>query len=93
VATFFVTSSDSGSLVVDMITGGGHPDPPIWQRVFWAVAEGLVAATLLLVGGLKALQAASISVALPFSIVLLMIPLSLLKALRQEKNGASAAAD
>lgn len=85
VATFFVTSSDSGSLVVDMITSGGHPEPPAWQRVFWALAEGLVAATLLWVGGLKALQAASISVALPFSLVLLMIPLSLWKALRREK--------
>src|SRR5690606_18768447 len=52
---FFVTSSDSGSLVVDMITSGGNPQPPKWQRVFWAITEGVVAAVLLLAGGLAAL--------------------------------------
>src|SRR5690606_19255034 len=52
VVTFFVTSSDSGSLVVDMLTNGGHEVSPLWQRVFWAVVEGVVAAALLLAGGL-----------------------------------------
>jgi choline/glycine/proline betaine transport protein len=84
VAVFFVTSSDSGSFVVDMITSGGHTNPPVRQRVFWALAEGAVASVLLVVGGLKALQAASISVALPFSLVLLLIPWSMIRALRQE---------
>lgn len=84
VAVFFVTSSDSGSYVVDMITSGGHPNPPVRQRVFWAAAEGTVAASLLAVGGLKALQSAAISVALPFSLVLLLIPWSMVRALRRE---------
>ncbi|TQE92534.1 MAG: hypothetical protein FKY71_19910 [Spiribacter salinus] len=56
VVVFFVTSSDSGSLVDDMVTSGGHPHPPKEQRIFWAVAEGTVAATLLLSGGLQALR-------------------------------------
>ena len=60
VAIFFVTSSDSGSFVVDMLTSGGHPDPPVWQRIFWAVSEGVIAAVLLLSGGLAALQSAAI---------------------------------
>ncbi len=59
VVLFFVTSSESGSLVVDMITSGGNIDPPIPQRIFWAVTEGLVAAVLLLTGGLLALQTAA----------------------------------
>jgi choline/glycine/proline betaine transport protein len=90
VAVFFVTSSDSGSFVVDMITSGGHPNPPVRQRVFWALAEGAVAAALLVVGGLEALQAASISIALPFSLVLLLIPWSMARALRRESLGKSA---
>ncbi|HAS50127.1 MAG TPA: choline transporter, partial [Gammaproteobacteria bacterium] len=61
IITFFVTSSDSGSLVIDIITSGGNEDPPVWQRIFWAVTEGAVAAALLLAGGLSALQAAAIS--------------------------------
>ena len=48
VAVFFVTSSDSGSLVVDMLASGGHPNPPMWSRVLWALLEGLLAAALLL---------------------------------------------
>src|SRR5690606_28155347 len=61
VVTFFVTSSDSGSLVIDIITSGGEPEPPVWQRVFWAVTEGVVAAVLLLAGGLAALQTGAIA--------------------------------
>lgn len=87
VALFFVTSSDSGSFVVDMITSGGVTDPPVRQRVFWALTEGAVAALLLLAGGLEALQAASISVALPFSLVLLLIPWSMYRALGREEAG------
>ncbi len=84
VVTFFVTSSDSGSLVIDIITSGGKDDPPVWQRVFWAVTEGLVAAVLLLTGGLSALQTASITAALPFVFIMLFITYGLLKGLRME---------
>lgn len=68
---FFVTSSDSGSLIIDIIAAGGKFDTPVSQRVFWCVVEGLVAIVLLLGGGLTALQAASLATGLPFAIVLL----------------------
>jgi choline/glycine/proline betaine transport protein len=84
VAVFFVTSSDSGSFVVDMLTSGGHPDPPVWQRIFWAVSEGVVAAMLLLSGGLAALQSAAINTGLPFCIILLFVCLGLGRALLEE---------
>lgn len=74
VLVFFITSSDSGSLVVDTITSGGKSDAPMAQRVFWCSFEGIVAAVLLLVGGaeaLGALQAMTVSTGLPFTIVLL----------------------
>ena len=91
VLVFFVTSSDSGSLVIDTITAGGKTDAPVAQRVFWCVFEGLVAATLLLVGGaaaLTALQAMSVSTGLPFTIVLLAMCVSLYMGLRQwQKDG------
>ena len=82
VAVFFVTSSDSGSLVVDMLASGGHPNPPTWSRVLWAVLEGVVAAALLLAGGLEALQAGALATALPFSVVLILMVISNVKALR-----------
>lgn len=84
VVIFFVSSSDSASLVVDIITAGGHPNPPTAQRVFWAIMEGVVAAVLLLGGGLLALRAASISSGLPFALVLLLICVSLWMGLRDE---------
>ena len=84
VMTFFVTSSDSGSLVIDSITAGGKEDAPVTQRVFWAVTEGTVAAVLLLGGGLTALQTGSITLGLPFSVVLLFVCVSLYKGLRTE---------
>jgi choline/glycine/proline betaine transport protein len=76
ITLFFVTSSDSGSLVVDMLASGGNPDPPTWSRVFWGVAEGLVAAALLTAdpaggGALTALQTMAIVIAFPFSIVMI----------------------
>jgi choline/glycine/proline betaine transport protein len=83
---FFVTSSDSGSLVIDMLASGGNPDPPRAQRVFWAVLEGAVAAVLLLAGGLAALQTAAITTGLPFAAVLVIMCFSLLKALRRERE-------
>jgi choline/glycine/proline betaine transport protein len=85
VITFFVTSSDSGSLVIDMLTSGGaNEDTPVWQRIFWSVAEGVIAAALLLAGGLAALQTATIASALPFAIVMLLMCWGLLRALRLE---------
>ena len=83
VAVFFVTSSDSASFVVDIITSGGHPDPPVPQRIFWATMEGVVAAVLLLGGGLKALQTAVVVTGLPFAVVLLLLGISLLRGLHQ----------
>lgn len=82
VITFFVTSSDSGSLVDDMVTSGGHPDPPTSQRIFWAFAEGAVAAVLLYTGGLGALQTASIISGLPITVMLLFASYGLVKAFR-----------
>ncbi|MFB6297790.1 MAG: BCCT family transporter, partial [Salinirussus sp.] len=73
VITFFVTSSDSGSLVVDHLTSGGKHDVPKIQRIFWALTEGLVAAILLIGGGLTALQTASVSTGLPFAVILLLM--------------------
>ncbi|MEA1921777.1 MAG: BCCT family transporter [Pseudomonadota bacterium] len=72
VTIFFITSSDSGSLVVDHLTSGGKLDSPVPQRVFWAVMEGVVAAVLLLGGGLATLQTASVCTGLPFAFILLI---------------------
>ncbi len=86
VIVFFVTSSDSGSLVVDTITAGGKTDAPASQRVFWCTFEGLVAATLLIVGGaegLTAVQAMAVSTGFPFTIVLLLMCISLFIGLRR----------
>ena len=86
IIAFFVTSSDSGSLVIDMLASGGNPDPPRVQRIFWALLEGAVAAVLLLAGGLGALQTAAIATGLPFAVVLTFMCFGLLKALRAEKE-------
>ncbi|MDQ2089802.1 BCCT family transporter [Marimonas arenosa] len=86
VIVFFVTSSDSGSLVIDTITAGGKVDAPVPQRVFWCTFEGLVAIALLIGGGLGALQAMVISTGLPFTIILLMICYAILQGLRAEKR-------
>lgn len=84
VTVFFVTSSDSGSLVVDHLTSGGKLESPVPQRVFWAVMEGVVAATLLIGGGLTALQTASVITGLPFAIILMLMIYSLNAGLKQE---------
>jgi BCCT family betaine/carnitine transporter len=86
VVVFFVTSSDSGSLVIDTITAGGKIDAPVPQRVFWCTFEGLVAIALLLGGGLGALQAMVISTGLPFTVILLMICWAIFKGLMQERQ-------
>lgn len=87
VIVFFVTSSDSGSLVVDMLASGGHPNPPTWSRVLFAVLEGVVAAAMLLAGGsegLAGLQAGSVATGAPFAIVVVFIMIALYKALSAE---------
>jgi len=106
IATYFVTSSDSGSLVIDTLTSGGELNPPVWQRVFWALLEGAIAGVLLLAGaravaargdaedldattGLEALQAAAITTALPFSIIMLVICWSLYRGLSGDKKSHS----
>jgi len=82
VIIFFVTSSDSGSLVDDMVTSGGKPNPPRAQRIFWALAEGTVAGVLLYAGGLTALRTASLTTGIPIAIFLLVAAYGLVKALR-----------
>ncbi|PHR70285.1 MAG: glycine/betaine ABC transporter [Arcobacter sp.] len=87
VIVFFVTSSDSGSLVIDSITAGGKQDAPVTQRIFWALTEGFVAIALLYAGGadaLSALQAGSIATALPFTVILLIMTYSLYRGLQSE---------
>lgn len=84
VIVFFVTSSDSGSLVIDTISAGGKMNAPVPQRVFWATFEGLVAIALMLGGGLAALQAMAVSTGFPFAIVLLGACIALVKGLRAE---------
>ncbi|RAW07523.1 BCCT transporter [Halomonas elongata] len=81
---FFVTSSDSGSLVIDTITAGGKIDAPRPQRMFWAAVEGLIAIVLLLGGGLSALQAGVTATAIPFSIVMILMCYSIIRALNGE---------
>ena len=84
VGTFFITSSDSGSLVVDFMTSGGKLDAPRGQKVFWAFMEGAIAIALLIGGGLTALQSASISTGFPFAVILIFVSISLLKTLRKD---------
>tara|TARA_R100000935_G_scaffold29_1_gene128 strand:- start:2303 stop:4351 length:2049 start_codon:yes stop_codon:yes gene_type:complete len=84
IITFFVTSSDSGSLVIDSLAAGGRSDTPWWQRTFWVVTEGAVAAALLVAGGLTALQTAAIVSALPFAVIILISIFGMWRALRIE---------
>jgi BCCT family betaine/carnitine transporter len=88
ILVFFITSSDSGSLVIDSITAGGKIDAPVPQRIFWASVEGAIAVALLWVGGteaIEALQAGAISTGLPFTLILLVMCASLLMGMRTEK--------
>ncbi|MBA4208737.1 MAG: choline transporter [Parvibaculum sp.] len=84
IVTFFITSADSGSLVIDIITSGGEGDPPVWQRIFWAVLAGVIAAVLLVADGLSALQSGAIAGGLPLAAILLVLCFGLFKALRGE---------
>ena len=84
ITIFFVTSADSGSLVVDTITAGGKMDAPVQQRAFWCLLAGLAAMALMLGGGMASLQALTLSVGLPFTLVLLCMCVGLVKGLREE---------
>ncbi|MDF2153609.1 BCCT family transporter [Vibrio sp. CAU 1672] len=87
ILVFFITSSDSGSLVIDSITAGGKIDAPVPQRIFWACIEGAIAAVMLWVGGkeaLQALQSGVVATALPFTFVLLLMCFSLIRGLKTE---------
>lgn len=90
VVTFFVSSSDSGSLVIDTLASGGSQNPPIWQRVYWASLEGVVAAILLLTGGLGALQTMAIASAFPMILLIGVAMFSFLKSLREDYQLLSA---
>ena len=78
---FFITSSDSGSLVIDFITSGGQENTPVQLRIFWALLEGAVAAVLLWGGGLIALQTGSLVTGLPVCLLMLVVCYAILKAL------------
>lgn len=93
VLVFFITSSDSGSLVIDAITAGGKVDAPVVQRIFWVILEGVIAAVLLYGGGadaLTALQAMAITVGLPFTVILILMCLCLFMGLSHEKKYVAA---
>jgi len=84
IAIFFITSADSGSLVMDTITAGGKLDAPVRQRVFWCVLAGVVAVALMLGGGMASLQALTLSIGLPFCVVLILMCAGLTKGLLEE---------
>jgi len=88
IAIFFITSADSGALVMDMITAGGKMDAPVVQRVFWCLLAGMVAIALMLGGGMASLQSMTISIGLPFGVVLLLMCVGLFKGLREERAGS-----
>ncbi|HLS59008.1 MAG TPA: BCCT family transporter, partial [Paracoccaceae bacterium] len=91
VIVFFVTSSDSGSLVIDTITAGGKTDGPMPQRIFWCLFEGLVAVVLLLGGGLAALQAMAVATGFPFAMLLLLLCVAIYIGLRNDLRQQAAA--
>ena len=84
VLVFFVTSMDSGSLIIDTMTAGGKIETPVGQRIFWCIFLGLLGVALMLGGGLTSLQALALASAFPFSLVLLLMAVSLYRGLRAE---------
>jgi choline/glycine/proline betaine transport protein len=91
VVVFFVTSADSGSLVIDTIASGGADDTPLWQRIYWCSLEGVAAALLLLAGGLTALQAATLVAALPFAVIMILLAWALYRGMSADLRGESIA--
>src|SRR5690606_12565975 len=84
VAVFFVTSADSGSLVIDTLAAGGREDAPVWQRIYWCSLEGVTAALLLLAGGLTALQTVTLASALPFTVIMVFLIFGLVRGMRAD---------
>ena len=82
VAVFFITSADSGALVIDMLSSKGEQESPVWQRIFWSLLVGAIAIALLAAGGLTALQAATLAAALPFTVVMILACIGMLRAMR-----------
>ena len=91
-ATWFITSSDSGTLVITTMLSMGNDSPPQRFRIVWGLGEGFVAGVLLLAGGLTALQTASIAAALPISVIMLFMTYGLLKSLSEDSSYATATA-
>jgi choline/glycine/proline betaine transport protein len=92
VASFFVTSSDSGSMVVDTLTSGGRHEAPKLQKIFWASMEGMIASILLSYGGLTALQSATTITRLAITLILVVICISFVRSLRtywEENHGGN----
>ena len=85
IVTFFVSSSDSGSLVIDTLATKGNDNPPVWQKIFWSVTEGIVASALLVAGGLNALQAMTVLSAFPILVTILLGAYVLVKSLREDR--------
>ena len=85
-ATWFITSSDSGTLVITTMLSMGDDDPPQRFRIVWGIGEGFVAAALLLAGGLKALQTAAIAAALPVSVIMVLMTFGILKSLNEDSS-------
>jgi len=90
VAVFFVTSSDSASMVIDTIAAGGAPDTPVWQRIYWCSLEGVAAALLLLAGGLSALQTMTLISALPFTVIMILLVIGLVRGMRADMSRSAA---
>lgn len=87
VTVFFVTSADSGALVIDTMASGGAEETPRWQRVYWCLALGVIAAVLLLAGGLGALQAATLAAALPFVVIMILLSIGLVRQMNADVAG------
>ena len=92
-ATWFITSSDSGTLVITTMLSMGNDDPPKRFRIVWGLGEGFVAAVLLLAGGLKALQTAAIAAALPVSVIMLLMAYGLVKSLHEDPSAIPSPAE
>lgn len=93
IVVFFVTSADSGSMVIDTIAAGGAEETPTWQRVYWCVLQGVAAALLMLAGGLSALQAATLVAALPFAIIMILLAWGLYRGMRADLLGIAPVPD
>jgi len=90
IATWFITSSDSGTLVITTMLSMGDENPPQRFRIVWGIGEGVVAAVLLLAGGLAALQTAAIAAALPVSVIMLLMTLGVVKSLATDSSAVPA---